>query len=92
MTDLKASKAEISRRTVLLACVAGGVGAVATRASALEVSPVKVSKDSVHYQTIALNGHRCGDCRLFVAPSSCKEVAGPVSSDCGCRIWLPKSA
>ena len=82
----------ISRRTVLLGCVAGGVGAWAAGAKALEISPVKVSKDSVHYQTVALGGHRCGECKLFVKPSTCIEVSGPVNSDCGCRIWLPKTA
>ena len=82
----------ISRRTVLLGCVAGGVGALPTGAKALEMSPVKVSKDSVHYQTVALGGHRCDACKLFVKPSSCIAVSGPINSDCGCRIWLPKTA
>lgn len=82
----------ISRRTVLLGCVAGGVGALATGASALEMSPVKVSKDCVRYQTIAFGGHRCDMCKLFVKPSSCIAVSGPISADCGCRIWLPKTA
>ncbi len=82
----------ISRRTVLLGCVAGGAGVLATGAKALEMSPVKVSKDSVHYQTVALAEHRCDACKLFVKPSCCIAVSGPISSDCGCRIWLPKTA
>ena len=82
----------ISRRTVLLGCVTGGAGVLATGAKALEMSPVKVSKDSVHYQTVALGGHRCDVCKLFVKPASCIAVSGPIGSDCGCRIWLPKTA
>ena len=92
MTISSASGGGVSRRTLLLGCVAGGAGALATRASALEMSHVKVSKDCVHYTTAAVNGHRCGACKLFVAPSSCIDVSGDVGPDCGCRIWLPKAA
>lgn len=81
----------ITRRVVLLGCVAGGGAALATGASALEMSPVKVSKDSVHYIATALGDHRCGGCKLFVAPTSCIAVSGDIGRDCGCRIWLPKA-
>jgi len=81
----------LSRRTVLLGCIAGGASALATGASALEMSPVKVSKDSVHYVQVAAGDHRCGACKLFVAPSSCIDVSGDIGRDCSCRIWLPKS-
>ena len=82
---------DLSRRTLLWSCVAGGAAVLATSASALQPSPVKVSKDSVRFQSIALNGHRCGECKLFVAPSACIAVSGDVGKDCGCRIWLPKA-
>jgi hypothetical protein len=92
MTSLSASGAGVTRRTVLIACAAGGATLFATGASALQMSPVKVSKDSVHYVTAALGDHRCGACKLFVAPSSCIAVTGDIGRDCGCRIWLPKTA
>ena len=82
---------DLSRRTLLVGCVAGGAAVLATSASALEPSPVKVSKDSVRYQTIAQDGHRCSACKLFVAPSACIAVSGDIGRDCGCRIWLPKA-
>jgi len=82
----------VSRRTVLIGCIAGGAGALATRASALEMSPVKVSKASVRYQLVGLPGRRCSECKLYVAPSSCIAVSGDVGHDCGCRIWLTKAA
>ena len=63
---------------------------MAWRASALEPSPVKVSKDSVPYRTVAQDDHRCGACKLFIAPSSCVAVGGDIGRDCGCRIWAPK--
>ncbi len=81
---------DLSRRTLLIS-VTGGAAAFAARASALEPSPVKVSKDSVHYRTVSLGDHRCGVCKLFIAPSSCSFVSGEISRDCGCRIWLPKA-
>lgn len=92
MTTSSASAVGVSRRTVLLGCMAGGAGLVATGASALEMSPVKVSKDSVHYVTMAAGAHRCSACKLFVEPSSCIAVSGEIGRDCSCRIFLPKSA
>ncbi len=91
MTSSSASGLGVSRRAILLGCMAGGASVLATGASALEMSPVKVSKDSVHYVAVAENGHRCGACKLFVAPSSCIAVSGDIGRDCGCRIWLPKA-
>lgn len=77
----------VSRRGLLAAGIAIGAGPMlASRALA---SP-KVSKDCVHYQDVALGGHRCGACRMFQAPSACQNVAGEISDACGCRIWLPK--
>ncbi|RBP14390.1 hypothetical protein DFR50_109144 [Roseiarcus fermentans] len=82
----------VSRRTMVFGCIAGGASALATGASAIEMSPVKVSKDSVHYVTTAQDGHCCSACKLFVAPSSCIAVSGQIGRDCGCRIWLTKAA
>jgi len=81
----------VSRRVVLFGCVAGGATALATGASALQMSPVKVSKDCVHYLATAQGGHRCSACKLYVAPSACIAVAGEIRPDCGCRIWLSKT-
>ena len=83
------SASGLSRRTILIGCVAGGAGALATVASALEMSPVKVSKDSVHYVSFATGDHRCGECKLFVKPSSCIAVAATsdatAAAGSGCR-------
>ena len=65
---------------------------MAPRATALQPSPVKVSKDCVHYQTVAQDGHRCSACKLYLAPFACVAVSGDIGRDCGCRIWLPKAA
>ncbi len=91
MTTSSASGSGVSRRTILLCGLAGGARALATGASALEMSPVKVSKDSVHYQVVGAVGRECGQCKLFVKPYSCIAVVGEIHSGCSCRIWLPKT-
>lgn len=80
--------APISRRTILAGGVAAGSASVlaATGAKAM----VKVSRASVGYKTVATAGHKCGGCKLFEAPSSCRFVEGTISPDCSCRIWLNK--
>jgi len=88
------SQSGVSRRTLLLGCVAGGATALAAGAGAttLQQSLVKVSKDSVYYVPVAPDGRRYSACKLYVAPSSCIAVSGVIGPDCGCRIWLPKVA
>ena len=85
--------APLSRRTIILGSVAGGASLLAAGAGAttMSPSPVRVSRDSVHFETVALNGHRCGECKLFIEPSSCVVVSGAITKDCGCRVWLPKA-
>ena len=50
----------------------------------------KVSKATVRYQTASAGSHKCGDCKLFLAPADCRFVEGPIASDCSCWIWLGK--
>ncbi len=90
MTTSSASASGVSRRTILLCGLAGGASALATGASAMQMSPVKVSKDSVRYQTVGAVGRECGQCKLFVKPYACIAVDGEIHSGCSCRIWLPK--
>ncbi len=78
----------ISRRTLLAGSVAAGSAALlpATNANAT----IKVTQASVKFQSVATNGHNCGSCKLFMAPSDCMFVQGPVTSDCSCWIWRSK--
>jgi hypothetical protein len=91
MRTSSASEIIVSRRTVLLCGLAGGASALTTGASALTMSPVKVSKDSVRYQNVGAIGRECGQCKLFVKPYACIAVEGEIHPGCTCRIWLPKS-
>jgi anaerobic selenocysteine-containing dehydrogenase len=84
--------APCSRRDILKAAPAGL--ALAALAGALAprdaVAQQKVSKAMVQYQTTAKGGHQCSGCSNFVAPGSCKVVAGPISPHGWCSIWTPK--
>ena len=79
----------ISRRLLL----AGG--AVAGSASMLAATnahaTVKVPKEAVKFRTAATNGHTCGSCKQFLAPSDCRFVQGQTGPDCSCWIWQSKS-
>jgi hypothetical protein len=81
---------QISRRMLL----AGGVAAgSATLLAATDANAkVKLTKDSVKFATTATNGHNCGSCKLFLAPSDCMFVQGGTSATCSCWIWQGKTA
>lgn len=83
------SKHEVSRRSVLQraavaagACVLGG----ATAAQAFTKSP----QTAARYQDQPNSGQRCGNCRQFQPPSSCKVVAGKISPNGWCAIYAAK--
>jgi hypothetical protein len=78
----------ISRRTML-------VGGVVAGAASLQATPyanamARVSKSAVHFQTASNGAKNCGSCKNSIAPSVCRFVEGPVSSDDYCWIWLSK--
>ena len=80
----------LSRRTLLIGGVAfGAAGALATPSQA---ATPKVSQASVGFSDSPRDGRKCGDCRLFQAPSSCLDVVGVIADNCSCKIWLPKTA
>jgi hypothetical protein len=81
---------QFSRRMLLAGGVAAGSASflAATNANA----KVKLSKESVKFSAVSTNGHNCGSCNLFLAPSGCTFVQGPTSATCSCWIWQSKSA
>ncbi len=76
----------ISRRALLRGAAA--VGAAPILLAGAEPSAAgKVSKASVQYRGSPHGSEKCANCSLFVAPSSCKTVAGHVSPHGWCMIW-----
>jgi hypothetical protein len=78
-----------TRRQILRAgmVLAGGITA-ATAARAQE----KIDRKSVQYQPMPKDGNRCGLCINFVAPKSCKIVAGTIAPNGWCLAFQPKQA
>jgi hypothetical protein len=76
----------LSRR-ILLHALAVGVPATLC----LPMSPVqaddKMTKARAEYQDKPNGIYSCGNCTLFVAPSSCKVVEGEVSTDGWCKAF-----
>jgi hypothetical protein len=77
--------ARISRRELVAAGLAAGSAALLPASGAKAMT--KVSKAAVHFTETASNGHNCGACKNFMAPSSCRFIDGAISKDCSCWIW-----
>jgi hypothetical protein len=83
------SQHELSRRSVLQgAAVAAGASVLggATAAQAVTKSP----QTAARYQDSPNGSQRCGTCRQFQPPSSCKVVAGRISANGWCSIYAAK--
>ncbi len=78
----------VNRRTVLLAA-AGAAPLLAIGARG--ASAAGLPQTAVGYQTTPKDGKQCGDCNLFVAPNSCKSVAGAISPTGWCKLWVKKA-
>lgn len=77
----------MSRRKLLLtAAVALPVTALATLSAEAKVAP-----GSVMYKASPKDGHDCKGCKLFEAPSSCKQVSGTISPNGWCMLWSAKA-
>ena len=78
----------VNRRTVLLAA-AGAAPLLALGAGA--ASAAGLPQSAVSYQATPKDGKQCADCNLFVAPNSCKTVAGEISPTGWCKLFLKKA-
>jgi hypothetical protein len=80
--------AQISRRSLLegAACA----GSAATMLSTTTIEPAqaaKISQKVVNYQDSPKGAAMCGNCKLFVSPSSCQTVDGTISPNGWCSIY-----
>lgn len=87
MSD-RSKSARVSRRTVLI----GAAGATSFLALMNGGAEAKMAPSSVKYQASPKDGKQCDGCNLFVAPSSCKSVAGDISPKGWCALWVKKAA
>lgn len=80
--------ARVSRRTVLIA--AAGAAPLLTLMTGN--AEAKMAQSSVKYQASPKDGKQCDGCNIFVAPNSCKSVAGDISPKGWCALWVKKAA
>jgi hypothetical protein len=80
-------KVDVSRRTLLLQAAAAA-GAVPVLALGVQSAAAKMAQSGVAYQMTPNGGSRCGGCKMFEAPSSCKMVDGQINPDGWCKLWL----
>jgi hypothetical protein len=85
MSD-QAKPACVSRRTTLIA--AAGATALMTLNGSAEA---KMAQSAVKYQPTPKDGKQCSGCNLFIAPNSCKSVAGDIAPTGWCSIWVKKA-
>jgi hypothetical protein len=86
MSD-QTKSARVNRRTVLIAA-AGAAPILALMSSGAEA---KLAQSAVKYQDSPKDGKQCDGCNLFVAPNSCKTVAGDISPSGWCALWVKKA-
>lgn len=77
----------VSRRGFLnsAAALVGGVGVASLTAREAQA---KVAQNLVAYQTTPQDGHNCAGCKLFEPPNACKSVAGDISPQGWCKLWI----
>ncbi len=77
----------VSRRTVLLAAASAApllaLGATGAKAA--------LPQSAVAYQATPKDGKQCDGCNFFIAPNSCKSVAGEISPTGWCKLWVKKA-
>jgi High potential iron-sulfur protein len=50
----------------------------------------KVSKSAAGYRASPNGKQSCANCRVFIPPSSCQLVEGPISARGWCKLWVSK--
>ncbi len=88
-------QSEFSRRSLIRRAVmvtgAGALIATGFETGSASAQDDKVSQSAAQYQTTPKDKARCDNCVAFVAPSSCKVVAGTISPSGWCMMYSPKS-
>jgi hypothetical protein len=89
----KRDSSAVSRRGLLRAStMAVGAAALFTATIAAEQAEAgNMSQKASGYHPTPSDGKRCDGCSLFIAPASCKLVAGEISPAGWCRFYSKKS-
>ena len=81
------ANAERTRRALIRATAATLAAGLCVRVSHTFAAE-KMTQAQAEYQPTPNGIYSCGQCTLFVAPSSCKVVEGTVSTDGWCKAFV----
>ena len=71
------------------------IAAAAAAAPLLAVGRAEAAglpKTAVGYQEEPKDGKMCSECNFFVAPNSCKSVAGEINPNGWCKLFAKKAS
>jgi hypothetical protein len=84
----------LSRRGILrgAAMIAGG-GTIAIVAGAAQPAraTTKLTQKAANYQSTPKGNAHCNNCGLWIAPTDCKVVVGPVNPTGWCSLYAAKA-
>lgn len=86
----QATEGGVSRRMVLGAAAAIGVGAVCA-GSQRAFAQQKQSQAEASYVEKAPGSEKCSGCALFAPPNACNAVDGNISPEGYCALYSPKA-
>lgn len=83
--------AGVSRRNLLRNATVTACGAaIAVAMTSAPAQAGAVTQAAAGYQPTPKGDLRCDNCSLFVAPASCKFVAGTISPSGWCKLYAKK--
>ncbi len=92
MAKTEYSTEGVSRRQLLRGATVTACGAAVLVATAMQpAEAATVTQAAAAYQPTPKGDQRCDGCALFMAPSSCKFVAGTISPSGWCRLYVKKA-
>ncbi|WP_036047249.1 hypothetical protein [Bradyrhizobium sp. Tv2a-2] len=76
-----------TRRALIRATAASFAAGLFLRLSRV-LAADRMTKEQAEYQPTPNGIYSCGQCTMFVAPSSCKVVEGEISTDGWCKAFV----
>jgi hypothetical protein len=84
----KQNNDDMARRVILL----GGLATIGSFLSTSTHAQEKIPQEQVQYQKTPKDGKMCSACVNYVAPASCKIVAGTIAPYGWCIAFAPRQA
>ena len=79
---------KVSRRVALQGIASAVAATPILLAKTHSAVAAKMSKASAGYRGSPNGSQNCGNCKLFIRPSSCSLVEGSISAHGWCKLWV----